>query len=141
MAPSTSDLARLRRMVSEPSEDTYTDELLTEYLQLWPLVDNNGRDYNNENWTEGYDLFAAAADIWDEKAALIYNKHDFTADGASFSSNQMFENAKALANHFRSLQKAKVKRAPVVGRNTYFPSYANPIFDEDEPPDFVDSIV
>lgn len=143
MAPSEFDLARLRRMVDESDPSgTYSDEILTTYLEQWPLIDSEGRDYNNSSWTEGYDLSAAAADIWDEKAAAVQSKHDFSADGANFSANQMFENAKNMAKHFRAMQKSSIKRVPLPStRSTYFDNYANPIFDEDEPPDFTDTIV
>lgn len=143
MAPSDSDIARLRRMVNEPTEDTYDNETLSEYLSVWPLVDSYGRDSINTNWTEAYDLHAAAADIWEEKAALFQVKHDFSADGAQFSSSQLYETAMKNAKHHRAEQKAKVRTMPnpIRRRDTYYPTYQNPIFDEDETPDWTDSVV
>lgn len=144
MAPSDSDIARLRRITNEPDESTYTNEVLSEYLAAWPLVDDKGRTSTNTNWTEAYDLHAAAADIWEEKAATFQTKHDFSADGASFSSSQLYQTAMQNAKHHRAEQKAKVKAMPNTTRrnDTYFPAYENPIFDEDQPPeDFTDSVV
>lgn len=141
MAASADDIARLRRMVNEPTEDTYTDELLHTYLEAWPLLDSHGRNFENDNWTEAYDLHAAAADIWDEKAALIFDKHDFSADGANYSSNQMHENAVKQSNRHRAMQKAQVKRMPITTKTgTYYPNYVNPVFDEDETSDWNDYI-
>ncbi len=141
MPASTEDIARLRRMTNELTETTYTDELMALYLEAWPLIDSSGRNFENDSWTEGYDLHAAAADIWDEKAATLFDKHDFNADGASYSSNQMHANAVKQANRHRSMQKAQVKRMPVTTKTgTYYPMYENPIFDEDEPSDWVDYI-
>lgn len=141
MPASEADIARLRRMTNEPSETTYSDETLATYLEAWPLVDSKGREIGNANWTEAYDLHAAAADIWEEKAAGFSVKHDFSADGASYSSNQLFEDAMKQANHHRAEQKAKVKLVPPTRVATYFPEFANPVFDEDEPSDWVDTIV
>lgn len=36
-----------------------------------------------------YDLYAAAADIWEVKAAHVAERFDFTADGASFKASQL----------------------------------------------------
>ena len=36
-----------------------------------------------------YDVYAAAADIWRQKAAHVADRFDFTADGASFKASQL----------------------------------------------------
>lgn len=141
MAASKDDIRRLRRMVNEKDDTNYNDDDIARYLEAWPLVDSLGRTYEHDSWTEAYDLHAAAAEIWDEKAAAYAPKHDFNADGASFSSSQLFDHAMRQSKHHRSLQKAQVKRQPTVKRATYYPEYANPVFDEDENPDWIDSIV
>ncbi len=143
MGASADDVARLRRMTNEPTETTYTDELMAAYLEAWPLTDSNGLnpDTGGSSWVEAYDLHAAAADIWEEKAATFQEKHDFQADGASYSANQMYENAMKQANDHRAKQKAQVKRAVNQSTTgTYFSSYANPVFDEDERPDWIDTL-
>lgn len=144
MPASAADIARLRRMTNEPTTAIYSDATLALYLEAWPLIDVQGRSSTNTNWTEAYDLHAAAADIWEEKAASLFSKHDFSADGANFSSNQMYENAMKEAKHHRAQQKAITKLGvSLTKRTTYFPEYANPIFDEDETkdPDWTDDIL
>jgi hypothetical protein len=142
MAASAADIARLRRMTNELTTAVYDDSLMADYLEAWPLVDKNGLTIENgESWIEAYDLHAAAADIWEEKAAKAYDKHDFSADGANYSADQIHANAQTQAKHHRAQQKAKVKRMTPVRTSTYYPSYVNPIFDEDENPDWVDSVI
>lgn len=141
MAVSIDDVRRLRRMVAEPTDATYNNDDIIKYLEQWPLVDSNGRTVEDTNWTEAYDLHAAAAEIWDEKAAAVADKHDFNADGANFQSSQLYDHCLKQSKHHRSLQKAQVKRNVTVRRTTYYPEYANPVFDEDETPDWIDSIV
>ena len=141
MAVSDIDIRRLRRMVNEVNDSIYSNDDLAIYLYAYPLVDRNGRTYENENWLESYDLHAAAADIWEEKAARVSTQHDFSADNSSFTANQMYENFMRQVKHHRANQKATVKRTMDFNRKTYYPSYANPIFDEDEPGDFVDTIL
>lgn len=144
MTASILDIKRLRRMVNEPDDTIYKDEELALYLEAWPIVDALGRTYDKSDWTEGYDLHAAAADIWEEKAAAVQVNHDFSADNSSFSASQMYTNAMDQARHHRASQKASVKRNPSNrSTSTYFPDYENPIFDEDEPRDYqwTDSIV
>lgn len=125
------DIARLRRMTNEPDETTYTDEIMTDYIMSWPVTDDEGRSSGEDNWTEAYDLHAAAADIWEEKAATLFASHDFSADSSSFSANQMYTNAKEMAEHHRARKKPtskKVVKRPVetnTGSLLYNGIYAN----------------
>jgi hypothetical protein len=131
-------------MVNERDNTNYNNDDLIVYLSAWPLVDSNGKTIDDgENWVEAYDLHAAAADIWEEKAAAVASQHDFSADNSSYSASQMYQMAMQQVKHHRAVQKAKAKRMPnVLSRVTYFPEYANPIYDEDEPlEDWSDSIV
>lgn len=105
MAPSTADIARLRRMVNEPTTETYSDDDLSAAIARYPLVDAWGNEplvWNyavpptqvaNPLWVEDYDLHAAAADIWEEKAAVVAQDYDFTAplDDGSYERSQKYE--------------------------------------------------
>ncbi len=111
-------LARLRRMVNEPTTTPYTDDALAYYLQLHPVTDSNGIDINENDWmlyldfansetsyadlvstgalpswTPTWDMHAAAADIWEEKAAAVQSYYNFSADGGNYSQSQLYENA------------------------------------------------
>lgn len=98
------DVARLRRMVNEAGTATYSDALLIATIAYYPVPDETGRDprlYSGSadtDWTPTYDLAAAAADIWQEKAAaLATGAFDFTADGATFNRSQVSAAAKTEA--------------------------------------------
>lgn len=103
MAPTASQISQLRRMTAEPTTATYSDDTLEEYIERYSCVDENGESPRvpststpgemmvNPDWTETYDLNSAAAAVWQEKAALVAHKHDFSADGASYTRSQMYE--------------------------------------------------
>lgn len=111
MAPTAADVARLRRMTNLAANDAvYTDNVLSDYLSSYPTIDGEGRSSDETDWTEGYDLHAAAAEIWAEVAATLQSKHDFSADGASYSSNQMYENAMDQSRYHFARSKVKVKK-------------------------------
>lgn len=95
-------IARLRRMVNEPSTAVYSDDTLAEMIERFPLTDAFGYEPDDDNWTETYDLNAAAADIWDEKAASLAHLYDFKADGGDYSRSQAQENAMKQARVYRS---------------------------------------
>ncbi len=57
-----------------------------------------------------YDLNAAAADIWEQKAAHVANRFDFEADGGRYSVSKLVEQYERQAQRFRA------KSGPVVGR-------------------------
>ena len=81
MTASAAQIAQLRRMVAEPATTTYSDAALQGYIEAYPLLDQRGEppytyDYAtppaqvaNPEWIATYDLHAAAADVWEEKAA------------------------------------------------------------------------
>lgn len=90
MAATAAQIAQLRRMVAEPTGATYTDEALAGYIEAHGLGE------------AGYDLHAAAADIWDEKAAALAANFDATADGASLHLSQQYQQAMAQAQAHRN---------------------------------------
>lgn len=103
MAATAAQIERLRRMV-QADETAYSDEALALVIESYPLTDERGTDpfYWNTGvtppvrvatvgWIETYDLHAAAAEIWEEKAAEAAQDYDFQADGGSYSRSQVHE--------------------------------------------------
>lgn len=94
-------------MVNEPTTETYTDAVLTDYIKSYPLADSDGNLPGDSDWQATYDLAAAAADVWEEKAAKIAQDFDFSADGASYSRSQVYENYMKNASHYRARRKPR----------------------------------
>ncbi len=75
----------------------------------------------NPDWTATYDLHAAAADIWEEKAAILSADYDFTADGATLARSQAYEQAMKQARYHRSRRSPKtITQIPDVARERTF---------------------
>lgn len=115
MAATAGQVARLRRMVNEPDDTTYDDDAITEYIEAYPLIDERGEqpytwdtstdpptEDENEDWIPTYDLNAAAADVWEEKAAVPAADYDFSADGGRYSRSQVYEQAMKQARYYRA---------------------------------------
>ena len=106
------DIARLRRMVAESGTATYSDALLGSVVARYPLPDISGEwpyltsGSANTDWAGTYDLASAAADVWEEKAAVVAGYFDFTADGSTFHKSQVVEQYERQARKWRS------RRAP-----------------------------
>ena len=120
MAATAAQISRLRRMVDEPGTTTYDDDALQTYIEEYPLVDERGEDPHtwdtsatpptrddNDEWIPTYDLNAAAADIWEEKAAGLAEDYDFAADGGKFSRSQAYEHYMRMSRHYRSRRSAR----------------------------------
>jgi hypothetical protein len=95
MAATAAMIVQLRRMVAEPDETMYDDANLASYIENYAVMDCNGEspyeeapnaDTVNPEWITTYDLNAAAADVWGEKAATAASKFDVDLDGARFLS-------------------------------------------------------
>lgn len=120
MSATTEQIAQLRRMVDEPTADTYTDEDLAGYVEKHPLLDERGEvpytwdtstspptQTANDDWIPTYDLHAAAAEIWEEKAAAPAGDYDFQADGGQYSRSQVFEQCMEQARYHRARRKPR----------------------------------
>lgn len=120
MSATAAQIARLRRMVNEPDDTTYDDDAIQEYIERYPLLDERGEEpytwdastepptqEDNDSWIPTYDLNAAAADIWQEKAAIVAQDFDFKADGGQHSRSQVYEQYMAQARYYRSRRSAK----------------------------------
>lgn len=108
MAATAADIARLRRMVADtgaPSE--YSDDDLRAAIERYALPDAAGIAPNADDWVATYDLHAAAADIWQEKAGALAGHYDFDADGARFARSQAHEHALTMARHYRARRAAR----------------------------------
>ena len=99
--PGLSLIDQLRRMVAEPSQDTYTDDLLTAYLTRYPLPDASGYTSDDTAWAGAWDANAAAADVWEEKAAAFAADYDFSADGGDYKRSQAHANMLQMARTYR----------------------------------------
>jgi len=143
MTSTAAQIARVRRMTNEPTTSPYADADIQAYIEAYPVVDSTGKSSDETDWTATYDLHAAASNIWEEKAALVQAKHDFSADGASYSSDQMYINAMDQARYHAARARVKVKenfKRPVEAVDTmlnplngnYLGIYANIDIPEDD---------
>lgn len=89
MTATTAMKAQVRRWVNEPTTTPYADSDIAAFIERYPLPDERGVDpyyYDTTTdpptqvattgWYPTYDLHAASADIWDEKAAGLSEKID-----------------------------------------------------------------
>jgi hypothetical protein len=120
MTATAAMIAKVRKNVNEPDDSNgYTDALITTYIENYPLIDPRGEEPftwdtssqpptedTNENWIATYDLAAASADIWEEKAAVVAQDFNMDADGGRYDRNQVRENYMKQARYYRS------KRSP-----------------------------
>lgn len=95
---------KLRRMTNLAADDaTYTDAVLIEYMEQYPVADENLREPDHSLWIGTYDLHAAASEIWSEKlAALESSAFDFTADGATFNRSQLVTHMRNMISYHAS---------------------------------------
>jgi len=115
MTATATMIARVRRMVAEPTTKTYADLDIQAFIESYPLIDLRGEEPfswdlsttpptqdENENWVVTYDLNAAAADILEEKAAVYVGDFDFRVDGGDYKRSQAYQNLISLAQKYRA---------------------------------------
>ena len=123
MAATEAEIARVRRMVNEPTTETYSDDDIADAIERYPLIDERGaepytwdvstspptRDWN-EDWIPTYDLNAAAADLWGEKAAVVAQDYTFSADGGSYSRADVLRQYQERERYYRARRRANTTR-------------------------------
>jgi hypothetical protein len=114
-------------MVAEPTQTTYSNDAIASYIETYPRLDEQGNEpYTltsdtpperevNTAWIPTYDLNAAAADIWEEKAAAWTDKYDFTADGGNYSRSQAYDMCMKQCRYYRA------RRMPTSSRLHKYP--------------------
>ena len=103
MAATAADRTRLRRMIAEATDaGGYTDAVLTDAIERYPLPDADGLWPDENDWVAVYDLNAAAAEVWGEKSAALAGSFDFAADGSSFSRSQAHSQAAKMARYYQA---------------------------------------
>jgi len=107
---SASTIARVRLMVNERTDATYSDAAIEERIVENPLPDASGIAPEVTGWVPTYDLYLAAANIWNEKAAALADRFDFSADGASFDLSKAYENALKMVTHYTAQSNEAKKR-------------------------------
>lgn len=117
MTATADQIARLRRMINEgETSTTYTEAVLREMLESYPLIDQAGysptyRDgTQNTDWTPTYDLNAAAADVWAEKAAALATQYDFATENQGFRRSQAYQAALQSSRYYNSRRAIKTIR-------------------------------
>ena len=117
MAVSAADIARTRALSAAPVAD-YSDAAISAIIALYPKYDSTGLAPDDEDWTETYDLYRAAADIADQRAAAVATLYDVSADGAGLSRSQVQAQLYALGTRLRSRASAVLTRALIEDTNT-----------------------
>lgn len=139
MAATAAQVARLRRLVNEPDDTTYDDDTLEDYIERYPCIDERGQEpyswdtstepptkEENDAWIDTYDLHAAAADVWEEKASTVAANFSFSADGAQHQTQQVYDHYMAQARYHRARRTAKTARLfkwPDESTNRTYPSW------------------
>jgi len=102
MAATAEQIIRVRRMTAESGDTSpYSDADMATYIETYPLMDSSGYDPDDSEWTPTYDLNAAAADIWEEKAA------NFVANGAVYETDSAHAMAMRQCRYFRAKRTIK----------------------------------
>lgn len=115
MTPTASQITEVRRYVNEKDTENFSDDDIVTVIEKYPALDELGEDpyyyeytggqipvkKDNPNWVPTYNLFLAAAEIWEYKAAELAGKFDFSADGGNFSRSQAYNQALAMAKYYR----------------------------------------
>lgn len=115
MTATAAMILQVRRMTNEITMNTYLDPEIQGYIEEYPTLDARGIDpfwWNsatvpptltaNLSWIPTYDLHAAAAAIWEQKAGVLAPDINSKTKGASTSQSQAYDHAMSMARFHNS---------------------------------------
>lgn len=125
MSATAAMIKTVRRYVDESGDaNGYSDDVLRDIIEGYPLVDERGEaPYEwdtstspptqdaNEDWLPTYDLHAAAAQVWEEKAGPKADLYTFSADGGQYVRSEMVKQFMAMARWHQSRRAPKTRTA------------------------------
>lgn len=112
MSATAAMIADVRRMTAEPTTTTYSDAQITNFIEDYPMLDDDGIAPDEDDWTARYNLNLAAADIWEEKAAAVAENFDYSAEGSSFRLSQKVQHYLEMAKAMRSRRVSAARLLP-----------------------------
>ena len=129
MAATATQITRVRALAGVTVSD-YSDAAVTLAISEYPKIDSAGLDPTDTEWTESYDLYRAAADIVDQRAAGVVEQYDQDSDGAALSRSQKFAQLTRLASRLRARAAPRIARR--VLQDTYEDAYDDDEDDDDD---------
>lgn len=91
---------RLAAMAAATVAPTLDDDALDRALANAAAMDAEGRAPSDPGWAGAWDLNAAAAAAWREKAGLCSARFAFGTDGQSFQRQQVFDQCMRMAEWY-----------------------------------------
>lgn len=112
MAVTAAQITRVRSLSAAPAAD-FSDAAIEDVIELYECIDSAGYLPDEDDYTTTYDIYAAAADIVDQRAAAAATLYDTSADGANLSRNQITQNLTALASRLRARAVSRLTRRTI----------------------------
>lgn len=101
MTATAAMIATVRRYVADPDQAVFDDAALADAIERYPFADADGLGPQDAAWTPRYDLNAAAADLWMERAAMSAGQYDFSTIEGRFDVSQVVTHAQGMAAFYR----------------------------------------
>ncbi len=108
MALSAAELLRLERLAGEAHKaesDRLLDDARLQNIadESAKVVDSAGLAPSASGYVDTYDLYAAAAECWREKAGIVVEQFDFETEGGMFKRSQQYKMFLAQATRYAGL--------------------------------------
>ena len=120
---SAADVLKVRGWVDEPTDATYDDDAIKAFVVEYAYTDKLGTEpqyistpatstsppvfSDTGSWIPTFDLHTTAAQIWEEKAAVVSKDYKFSADGGNYDRQQVYDQFIKNARHHQARRKAK----------------------------------
>jgi len=106
MALSAAETTRIRSLVSESTDDVFSDvDIQTVSDAMAKVVDSSGYAPSHASYVDTYDIYLIAAELWRIKAGNFADEFDFAAEGGRFNRSQKYRMALDQSKRYSDMSK------------------------------------
>lgn len=104
MPLSAAQITRVRQLIADVASDDFTDTDIQDTADAMARTkDSAGNAPVDTGYTDTYDLYLLAAELWRVKAGLVADEFDFNAEGGEFQRSQKYTMAIAQSKRYADM--------------------------------------
>lgn len=108
MPLSASETVRIRQLVSESTDDVFSDsDIQTVSDAMAKVIDASGYAPSHASYTDTYDIYLLASELWRIKAGNFADEFDFAAEGGKFNRSQKYRMALDQAKRYSDMSRQR----------------------------------
>lgn len=110
--PDAGVVARVKHLAAADARPALTDAEVKLSIQAHPKADADGLTWQEDGWTQTWDLYAIVSELWGVKAGKVAGDFNFAADDARYDKASVMEHCLAMEAKYGAMVMGSTGLAP-----------------------------